>query len=56
MKVLINENNQIKKQINENKVEFEYGNSDNSNIKNPLKQNKKFWSQTWKKIRKSFTF
>ena len=36
MKVLINENNQIKKQTNENKVEFEYGNSDNSNIKNPL--------------------
>ena len=29
-------------------MEFEYGNSDNSNIRNRLKQNMKFWKDTLK--------
>ena len=44
----INYKYQYEKQTSENKIEFEYGDSDNSNIKNCLKQNIKFWSETLK--------
>ena len=44
----INYKYQYEKQTIENKIEFEYGDSDNSNIKNRLKQSVKFWSETWK--------
>ena len=38
----INYKYQYEKQTIENKIEFEYGDSDNSNIKNRLKQSVKF--------------
>ena len=44
----VNYKYQYEKQTSENKIELEYGDSDNSNIKNRLKQNIKFWSETLK--------
>ena len=37
-----------KQKISENKMEFESGDSDKSNVKNRLKQKIKFWSKTLK--------
>ena len=37
-----------KQKISENKMEFECGDSDSSNVKNCLKQYIKFWSETLK--------
>ena len=37
-----------KQKISENKMKFEIGDSDNSNVKSRLKQNIKFWSQALK--------
>ena len=37
-----------KQKINENKMRFEYSDSDNSNVKNRLKQNINFWSEALK--------
>ena len=44
----INYKYQYEKQASENRIESEYSDSDNSNIKNRLKQNIKFWSETLK--------
>ena len=44
----INYKYRYEKQASENKIEFEYGDSDNSNINNCLKQIIKFWSETLK--------
>ena len=44
----INYKYQYEKQTCENMIEFEYDGSDNSNIKNRLKQNIKFWREALK--------
>ena len=44
----INYKYQYEKQTSENKIEFEDGDSYNSNIKNRLKQDIQFWSETLK--------
>ena len=44
----INYKYQYEKQTSESKIEFEYDGADNSNIKNRLKQNIKFWSEVLK--------